>query len=139
MQKDQAYHEAAILYNESLAGFAENLAPTLKHEEIQRWCVSVGKQHRFHAKRHRSALNKILLKQTPEIVEIVADGLDVPEPSVDAEVSASVTEVEEILEPTPEPTEVTHYGDGCSVEKGHRPLEPHCEFNPNKMKENADG
>ena len=80
MPKDQSYHEAAIVYNEALAECAENLAPTLSNEIVQKWCISVGKQHRFHAKRHRSALNKFLLKKEAAPVEVIGDGLDVPEP-----------------------------------------------------------
>lgn len=119
MQKDQAYHEAAIKYNEGLAEFAENLAPTLNHEEVQKWCVAVGKQHRFHAKRHQSALNKILLKQTPETVEVLADGLDVPAPAVEA-----------VDDGPPD-----LLSDGCN--KYHNPTRPNCEFNPNKETANA--
>jgi len=131
MQKDQAYHKAAILYNEGLAEFAENLAKTLGHPEVQKWCVAVGKQHRFHAKRHRSALNKLLLKQTAAPVEALADGLDVPEPSIEGTLSATATvttpsesEVEEILEPT----ETKTLPDGCSP--FHNPTRPECEFYP---------
>ena len=83
MQKDQAYHEDAITYNEDIAEFAENLAPKLKNETVNQWCLSVAKQHRFHAKRHRSALNKILLHQPAGEVEQIVDGLDVPEPKED--------------------------------------------------------
>jgi len=150
MQKDQSYHESAILYNEGLAEFAENLAPTLEHEEVRKWCTAVGKQHRFHAKRHRSALNKLLLKQIPAPVESLADGLDVPisnnveveesgtvkpEPKVvsaEANLStkagflAALTEKSESEEPTLQ--------DGCSPY--HDPLNPNCEFYP---KEKVDG
>ena len=137
MQKDQAYHEAAILYNEGLAEFAETLAPKLKHEVVQKWCVGVGKQHRFHAKRHRSALNKILLKQKPDIVESIADGLDVQnEPEIGVETvvvdepvemrvsTSSVDEVTEILEPQEGPK----LEDGCI--QFHNPSDSKCEFYP---------
>ena len=133
MQKDQAYHEAAIAYNEGLAEYAENLVPTLGHEEVRKWCTAVGKQHRFHAKRHRSALNKILLKQKPEIVEALADGLDVQVPPdsdvVTVEGEAELTavrqvEVEEILEPKSE----LKLDDGCV--QFHNPSDPNCEFYP---------
>jgi len=129
MQKDQSYHESAILYNEELAEFAENLAPTLEHAEVQKWCTAVGKQHRFHAKRHRSALNKLLMKQIPAPVEALADGLDVPDP----------TEVEEILTPQTDITmsDAEHLPpekdekilpDGCTP--FHLPSNPTCEFYP---------
>lgn len=59
MEKDATYHRSAVQYNEGLAQAAEALAKTLEHPEIKKWCVSVGKQHRFHAKRHKSALEKI--------------------------------------------------------------------------------
>lgn len=122
MQKDQSYHEAAIAYNEGLAEFAENLAPTLGHEEVRKWCTAVGKQHRFHAKRHQSALNKILLRQPAEEVEHVADGLDVPEPAVEEEVV-----VERKVTPSPV------LSDGC--DPFHDPTNPNCDFRP---KENAN-
>lgn len=80
MQKTPAYHESAIAYNEGLAEAAEKLAPTLEHEEPRKWCIAVGKQHRFHAKRHRSALSKLLAKQEAPPVERIPDGLDVPDP-----------------------------------------------------------
>ena len=58
-QKDASYHEAAIRYNESLAEHADQLATELQHEEVARWSRSVAKQHRFHAGRHRKALEKL--------------------------------------------------------------------------------
>lgn len=110
MQKDQSYHEAAILYNEGLAEYAEKLAPTLPHAEVQRWCTAVGKQHRFHAKRHKAALEKILSKQASEVnVENISDGLDVPAP------------IDEAMFP-----------DGCV--DSHKPLNnPKCDFAPERV------
>lgn len=119
MQKDQAYHESAIAYNEGLAEFAENLVPTLEHDEVKRWCTAVGKQHRFHAKRHRNALNKLLLKQAAPPVETVMDGMDVPaqaEPNVEPEATMTVEEEAAVLE------------DGCSP--FHNPTRPECQFYP---------
>jgi rubrerythrin len=86
MQKTQAYHESAIEYNEGLADAAENLAPTLKDEEVRKWCTSVAKQHRFHAGRHQKALDKLLKRETPvDEVEQIPDGLDVPDPEDEGE------------------------------------------------------
>ena len=65
MLKTKSYHESAIVYNEKLAEFAEELSKKLVNEEVQRWCKAVGKQHRFHAKRHRAALERILDEQPP--------------------------------------------------------------------------
>jgi len=127
MQKDQAYHEAAIAYNEGLAEFAENLVPTLGHEEVRKWCTAVGKQHRFHAKRHRSALNKIILKEKPEIVESIPDGLDVPEPSEENVVSATAV-LSKTSETVVTPSSQETLGDGCSPY--HNPADPKCEFYP---------
>lgn len=117
MQKDESYHEAAIAYNEGLAEFAEKLAPTLGHPEVERWCKAVGKQHRFHAKRHQAALDKILSKKGSEevTVESIPDGLDVPE----------------VVE-KPAETSVKTFDDGCV--ESHKPLDnPDCEFSPNKV------
>lgn len=83
MQKNQAYHQSAVKYNEVLAAAAEELAPTLEDETVKKWCTAVGKQHRFHAKRHKSALSKILSKEEAPPVESLPDGLDVPEPTED--------------------------------------------------------
>jgi len=58
-EKTIAYHRSAIIYNEGLAEAAERIAPDLEHPEIQKWCKSVGKQHRFHATRHKKALAKL--------------------------------------------------------------------------------
>jgi len=142
MQKDQSYHESAIKYNEGIAEFAENLAPELEHEEVQKWCTSVGKQHRFHAKRHRSALNKLLLKKVPAPVEAIADGLDVPAPIEDAEEIATPNtdinvstdgihlppDAAKVVEPEPEEKDKQILPDGCTP--FHVPSNPTCEFYP---------
>lgn len=57
--KDESYHQSAILYNEELATFADDLAGKIESEEVARWSRSVAKQHRFHAGRHKKALDKI--------------------------------------------------------------------------------
>lgn len=133
MQKTQAYHEAAIEYNEGLAEAAETLAPTLEHEEVQKWCVAVGKQHRFHAKRHRSALNKFLLKTDAPPVEALIDGLDVPEPSemVDSPIEQPTTSSSNVEELAVTQT----FSDGC--QDTHKPMEESCEFYPPKVANNG--
>lgn len=123
MQNKQAYHEAAIIYNEVLAKSAEELAPTLEHDEVRKWCTAVGKQHRHHAKRHRLALKKFLAQEDAPPVEAVADGLDVPEP------------VEEVVETAPEADGNPALADGCSPY--HDPSNPNCEFAPNKETTNG--
>lgn len=72
MPKDAAYHESAIRYNQEIAQFAEDLAPTLEDEEVQRWSRAVAKQHRFHEGRHKKALSK--LSQDQEAIEPVTPG-----------------------------------------------------------------
>ncbi len=57
--KSVTYHRSAILYNEELAARAEALVEEVEDPEVKKWCTSVGKQHRFHAKRHKSALEKL--------------------------------------------------------------------------------
>lgn len=59
MQKDLSYHQSAIQYNDMLAAASEEAAEKVEHPEVQKWCRSVAKQHRFHAKRHRSSLAKM--------------------------------------------------------------------------------
>lgn len=147
MQKDQAYHESAIQYNEGLAEFAEELAPKLEHAEVRKWCTSVGKQHRFHAKRHRSALNKLLVKQIPAPVESIVDGLDVhvsdenvevedsgtTEVTPEAEIATPETEISVPKEENPDEgndstPSVPTLEDGCSP--FHNPQDENCEFYP---------
>lgn len=55
------YHRSAIRYNEALAAAAEGLEndPEITDEEVSKWGRGVGKQHRFHAKRHKAALAKL--------------------------------------------------------------------------------
>lgn len=65
MKKDETYHNAAILYNEEIAVLAEGLVERINHPIVQKWPRAVAKQHRFHEKRHRAALDK-LLKKTAE-------------------------------------------------------------------------
>jgi hypothetical protein len=134
MARTQAYHKSAIIYNERLAEAAEALVPELEDEEVKKWCTSVGKQHRFHAKRHRMALNKLLLKEQAPPVEQIMDGLDVPEPK-----ETDVNEVADILEPQqPEVDGNPALTDGCSPH--HNPTLPTCEFNPtNKVEEVSNG
>lgn len=98
-QKDASYHEAAIQYNESLAGHAEDVAKELDHPEVARWSRSVAKQHRFHAGRHRKALEKIQSKTGPKTVETEDGGEDavIDETSIDLDASAPET-------PAPVPT-----------------------------------
>lgn len=123
MQNKQDYHKAAIIYNEVLAECAEELAPKLEHEEVRKWSTAVGKQHRFHAKRHRLALNKLLLKEDSPPVEQVPDGLDVPEPE-EADV-----ETPPVVDGNPA------LADGCNPY--HDPSNPNCEFAPKKAESNG--
>lgn len=63
------YHRSAIRYNEALAAAAEGLEndPEITDEEVAKWGRGVGKQHRFHAKRHKAALAKLeKAEQAPE-------------------------------------------------------------------------
>ena len=56
--KDRSYHESAIVYNEGLAKAAEAQADSIEHPIPKKWNNAVAKQHRFHEKRHRAALEK---------------------------------------------------------------------------------
>ncbi len=83
MEKDSTYYSSAIQYNEILAEAAEGAAGVVEHPEIQKWCIAVGRQHRFHAKRHTMALAKLEEGQSQvQEPELVGDGLDVPELTV---------------------------------------------------------
>lgn len=62
MKKDETYHNSAITYNEEIAVLAEGLAERIPHPIVQTWCRAVAKQHRFHEKRHRDALEKLRKK-----------------------------------------------------------------------------
>jgi hypothetical protein len=63
MQKNVSYHESAIQYNEELALEAEKQEQLVEHPEVKKWCRSVARQHRFHEKRHRASLAKMLRVQ----------------------------------------------------------------------------
>lgn len=77
MQKDVNYHESAVEYNDELAKFADSLAGRLEHPEVQRWCRSVAKQHKFHAGRHQKALRKLQEQEDGSTVETEDGGEDV--------------------------------------------------------------
>lgn len=62
--RDKSYHEDAIEYNETLAKVAEVLALKLDNAEVVEWCTSIGKQHRFHAERHKKSLVKMTREAT---------------------------------------------------------------------------
>lgn len=94
--KDVTYHRSAILYNEELAARAEALVDEVEDPEVKKWCRSVGKQHRFHAKRHQSALTKLEneLGSQEKAVEASSSESDV---NVEAQVA--------VLEPSDVPVE----------------------------------
>ena len=64
--KDRSYHESAIVYNEGLAIAAEELTDKVEHPDPKKWVVAVAKQHRFHEKRHRAALEKLIRRERDE-------------------------------------------------------------------------
>lgn len=82
MPKSRQYHEDAILYNEVLAEAAEDVAKKIKDPEIRKWPTSVGKQHRFHASRHKKALAKLDKGEPYAPVEMIPEGLDLDGGSV---------------------------------------------------------
>lgn len=67
--KDRSYHESAIVYNEGLARAAEEQADRVEHPIPKKWNNAVAKQHRFHEKRHRAALEKIIAREREESVD----------------------------------------------------------------------
>lgn len=92
MQKDASYHKAAIQYNEELASFAADLSKKVDHDEVSKWCMSVSRQHEFHAGRHKKALAKLenksqkLEKKTEEEKPKPAEPVeDAPDPKKAAE------------------------------------------------------
>lgn len=74
--KDASYHRSAVMYNEELAAFAEELSTRLPHEEVARWARSVSKQHKFHAGRHKKALAKLAQNSDTKSVETEDGGED---------------------------------------------------------------
>lgn len=88
MAKDLAYHKAVVHYNEELAAAAEKLAEEIEHETVKKWCVSVGKQHRAHAKRHQKAIDRLYN-------ELVAT--TEPTPAEEQELPAEVEQMVEAL------------------------------------------
>jgi hypothetical protein len=73
MKKDETYHTSAITYNKEIAVLAESLVERIPNAVVQTWCQAVARQHRFHEKRHRAALEK-LLKKTAEAEKEQQDG-----------------------------------------------------------------
>lgn len=59
MDHDASYYRDAVRYNEVLAEAAEGVATQLVDPTIKKWATGVGKQHRWHEKRHRGALAKL--------------------------------------------------------------------------------
>lgn len=68
MQDKELYHADAVEYNKVLAESAEALAETLNDPTVKKWNRGIAKQHRYHEKRHRSALSS-LQEQATESVE----------------------------------------------------------------------
>lgn len=94
MQKDLTYHLSAIEYNDALAVVAEETADKVEHPEVKKWCRSVAKQHRFHAKRHRSALAKLEQGEGDEIkqeVHVEAQVAELVPATVEVEVDLDAT------------------------------------------------
>lgn len=83
MQKNVSYHESAIQYNEELAKEAEKQERLVEHPEVKKWCRSVARQHRFHEKRHRSALAKMLK------VQAAAEAGELTETEIEADKNAA--------------------------------------------------
>ena len=68
--KDVTYHASAVKYNEVMAEAAEKLVDSVPHPLIKKWCASVGKQHRYHAKKHQSALDRLILEDAGQQLEL---------------------------------------------------------------------
>lgn len=64
--KDRSYHESAIVYNEGLLNAALAQADKVEHPVPKKWNASVAKQHEFHLKRHRAALDKLDARETAQ-------------------------------------------------------------------------
>lgn len=60
--KDENYHLSAILYNETIAVAAEEVAEEILNPEVRKWCSAVARQHRSHETLHRAALEKLRTK-----------------------------------------------------------------------------
>lgn len=74
--KDRSYHESAIVYNEGLAKAAEAQADSIEHPIPKKWNNAVAKQHRFHEKRHRAALEKLIRRESEQDSAATIDGED---------------------------------------------------------------
>lgn len=66
MSKSATYHESAVIYNETLAECAKSLSESLEDPEVSKWCAAIGRQHDFHAGRHRRALNRLAASNEAE-------------------------------------------------------------------------
>lgn len=74
--KDQSYHEAAVSYNKQLFEHAKEVAETIDHPIIRKWCLAVANQHKFHLGRHEKALKKLEGQSTGSVVDTEDGGED---------------------------------------------------------------
>lgn len=140
MRKDLSYYESAIEYNAAIAEFAEQVAPTLKNEEVRRWCLALAKKHRFHETKHRRALETVRARYTspPDTdktsgLQMVVSATGTVIPSAEANATAT-TEVEDNV--LAEGDTLT-LPDGCT--QFHDPSNPNCEFFPSISQGNNNG
>lgn len=67
--KDESYHESAVYYNEEVQKAIEKIAENIAHPVPRKWALSVARQHKYHAGRHRRALTKLREEGAGAVVE----------------------------------------------------------------------
>lgn len=82
MPQPASYYRAAVKYNEELATFAGNLAEDLDDDVVKRWCLSVSRQHKFHAAKHGRLLARAEKLEQEEAIAGGGGSAD-PEDAVD--------------------------------------------------------
>lgn len=70
MPKTKSYHESAIKYNELLAASSKYASEAVEDEEVKKWCLSIMRQHEFHARRHQLSLEKLLKSESDAALEV---------------------------------------------------------------------
>jgi hypothetical protein len=66
MAKDEAYHRAAVKFNEDAEAFFRDLAQKIEHSDVKHWARRAAKNYRLHRIMHEKWVRR--LTEHPQIV-----------------------------------------------------------------------